>query len=499
MKQFIVLFITLAALIAALLIGCTDSAPTAPATNLGNSTITKYVAIGNSLTAGMQSNGLYKSAQLYSFPNLIAQQLAKAGANIGTFEQPLFTDPGVGSLYADRLVIRGWSGATPDIGQAGETPINVPENATLVRPYDNLGIPGITIAGFMDTTGTYQRPPLGNNAILRWTSKPELGKSVLRQVATLKAMGQTPDLVTFWLGANDVLGFAVSGGTNPNAPTNPATFESLYKKALATLRDTLPQAKIVVGNIPNVTAVPFFTTANALIAPHIPAPYYLRYQKHGTPGVSFDSTKLTEASAPFITLMGKEYAALLGQPTGQFWRDAAALKGTTIAALYPTLVGAGIDTTQPFGFDPRNPWPDALILDADEIATATTAVNNFNSIIVAAANTEAALVVDFNAFFDNVKAKGVIIGGEKYTADFITGNMFSLDGVHPSDRGYGIVANEYIKTINAYFNMNIPLVDVNALPGLPAQLHKGGNGKSDVTFQSGAFNSLDLLFRPSIQ
>ena len=93
MKQFIVLFITLAALIAALLIGCTDSAPTAPAIGLGNSTITKYVAIGNSLTAGYQSAGLYESAQIYSYPNLIAQQLRKAGANIGSFVRSWHTRP----------------------------------------------------------------------------------------------------------------------------------------------------------------------------------------------------------------------------------------------------------------------------------------------------------------------------------------------------------------------------------------------------------------------
>jgi len=210
---------------------------------------------------------------------------------------------------------------------------------------------------------------------------------------------------------------------------------------------------------------------------------------------------LTEANAPLITLKGQAYAALLGQATGQFWRDAAALKGTTIAALYPTLAGAGIDTTKPFGFHPQNPWPDALILDADEIATATSAVNNFNSVIAtaAAALTHNALVVDFNSFFNNVKAHGLNIAGERYTADYISGDIFSLDGVHPSDRGYGIVANEYIKVINAYYGMNIPLVDVSTLPKLSAPLSKGKNGKIDPLLPFGAFNSLDLLFRPSVQ
>ena len=488
MKQYIVLFITLAALIAALLIGCTDSAPTGPVIGFGNSTVTKYVSIGNSLTAGYQSAGLYKSAQLYSYPNLIAQQLTKAGANIGTFEQPYWPDPGIPDPLtgkASRYVIYGWSGTTPLIGPIGEAlTAAAPENAgTVLRPYDNLGIPGIPLAGFMDTTGTYQSPPLGRDAILRWTSNAALGKSVFKQVATLKAMGHTPDLVTFWLGANDVLGFAISGGTSPNAPTSPGIFSALYTQALDALRNTLPNAKIVVGTIPNVTSVPFFTTVNPLLAPNIPSAYYLRYQKHGVTGMSLDSTKLTEANAPLITLKGQAYAALLGQATGKFWRDAAASLGYPIAAVLATQ-GATLD---------------ALILDVDEIASATNAVNNFNSTIATVAAAHSAALVDFNGFFNNVKANGLVIAGEKYTADYIAGDIFSLDGIHPSNRGYGIVANEYIKVINASFGMNVPLVDVSSLPKLSAPLYKGGNGKIDPVLPFGAFNSLDLLFRLSIQ
>ncbi len=499
MKQYIVFFITLAALITALLNGCTDSAPTGPVIGLGNSTVTKYVSVGNSLTAGYQSAGLYKSAQLYSYPNLIAQQLTKAGANIGTFEQPYWPDPGIpdpSTGKASRYIIYGWSGTTPEIGPIGEAlTAAAPENAgTVLRPYDNLGIPGIPLAGFMDTTGKFQSPPLGSKAILRWDNPSSpFPKSVFIQAVALH-----PDLVTFWLGANDVLGFAITGGTSPNAPTDPTTFGYLYGQALDALRQTLPNAKIVVGNIPNVTSVPFFTTVNPLLAPHIPAPYYLRYQRHGVTGMDFDSTKLTEANAPLVTLKGQAYTALLGMPTGQFWRDAAVSLGVPLAAVLAAQ-GATLDTTKPFGFHPQNPWPDALILDADEIASATNAVNNFNSIIASVAATHGAAIVDFNGFFNNVKANGLVITSEKYTADYISGDIFSLDGIHPSDRGYGIVANEYIKVINASFGMNVPLVNVSALPKLSAPLYKGGNGKIDPVLPFGAFNSLDLLFRPSVR
>jgi lysophospholipase L1-like esterase len=496
MKQFLLFIFTLVFVIG-LLNGCTDSAPTGPVVGLGNATVTKYVSIGNSLTAGYQSNGLYASAQMYSYPNLIAQQLRTAGAVLGAFEQPLYSDPGTPDPLtgkASRYEMISLVG--PVIGPKGLAP-GAPTNSTLARPYDNLGIPGIPLAGFMDTSGTYQSAPLGRDAILRWTTNAALGKSVFRQVATLKAMGKAPDLVTFWLGANDVLGFATSGGTSPNAPTPTATFQYLYNQALDTLRKTLPTAKIVVGNIPEVTAIPFFTTVNPLLAPSIPSVYYLRYQKHGTPGVSFDSTKLTEANTPLITLKGKAYAALLGKSTGQFWRDAAASKGTTIAVLYPTIRAAGIDTTMPFGFHPQNPWPDALILDAAEIASATNAIRDFNGVIASVAAAKGAALVDFNSFFNSIKANGLLAYGEEYTADYVTGDLFSLDGVHPSNRGYGIVANEYIKVINASFGMNVPLVDLNTLPKLSAPLAKRANGTIDPVLPFEAFSTFDWLFSPS--
>lgn len=72
MKSTKLILFTAALMAAAVIGGCTDSAPSGPAPSLGNVTVKKYVAIGNSLTAGYQSNALYESAQIYSFPNQIA-------------------------------------------------------------------------------------------------------------------------------------------------------------------------------------------------------------------------------------------------------------------------------------------------------------------------------------------------------------------------------------------------------------------------------------------
>jgi lysophospholipase L1-like esterase len=481
MKQLSIAFLVVAAIVLAALSGCTDSAPSGPTANLGSTTVTKYVSVGNSLTAGYQANALYASAQAYSYPNLIAQQLTASGATIGAFQQPLWTDPGNPDPLtgkAARYRIIGWTAAGPIIGPAGEavTSLTPP---VLARPFDNLGIPGIPLVSFMDTTATYSAPM--SAYILR--ASGGLPKSVFRQVAALH-----PDLVTFWLGANDVLGYATSGGVNPSAPTPTAAFGFLYHQALDTLRKALPTAKIVVANIPDVRSIPFFNTIGPMIAAEIPAGYKLYYQRGNFATV--DSTVLTGANAPLITLLGSTYAAYLGKGSGQgggkFYRD------------YPTMPVALVDTNYPFGFTKKNPWPNLLVLDSDEQAIAGASVAAFNGIIATEAAAIGAGVVDFNTIFNNIKAHGYNVNGQEFTADYVSGGIFSLDGVHPSDRGYGIVANEYIKVMNAKFGMSVPLVNVGSLPGLDAPLAKRGASMMPQ-LPPNAFSNFNELFRQSVE
>ncbi|MGB5529297.1 MAG: hypothetical protein WBQ32_04940, partial [Ignavibacteriaceae bacterium] len=60
---------------------------------------------------------------------------------------------------------------------------------------------------------------------------------------------------------------------------------------------------------------------------------------------------------------------------------------------------------------------------------------------------------------------GIIVNGITFTSDFITGNTYSLDGVHPTTQGYGIVANAFIETINEKYGASIPFINLATLPG----------------------------------
>jgi hypothetical protein len=93
----------------ALLVSCEQDAiegpePAAPlpALSAGSLDLSKYVSLGNSLTAGYTDGALFKASQQMSMPNLLAQKFAKAGG--GTFSQPMMNDNNGGLLLAGNVI-----------------------------------------------------------------------------------------------------------------------------------------------------------------------------------------------------------------------------------------------------------------------------------------------------------------------------------------------------------------------------------------------------------
>ena len=60
----------------------------------------RYVALGDSLTAGYASGGLAKYYQDYSFPALIARQ-----AGVTNFQQPIISDPGISPVLQLKALV----------------------------------------------------------------------------------------------------------------------------------------------------------------------------------------------------------------------------------------------------------------------------------------------------------------------------------------------------------------------------------------------------------
>jgi lysophospholipase L1-like esterase len=414
----------------------------------GDADLSKMVSLGNSLTAGYQNGTLYISASQYAYPYLIAKQSGVEMSGIA------ISDPGLGG----RLEIKSLSPFT----LFTNTRTGAVMNANYPAPFQNLGIPGALAYDVLQATNS-------TNCASGLAGSPNQFFDIILRNGTTGtktpiqlALEQNPTFITLWIGNNDVLGYATSGGVSPSAPTPVANFQAIFNGIANAITAAGKQGKGVVANIPSVTAIPFFTTVGPQIA--LSTPWYqlrsagvtgLVYQRSGSVAVA-DSTSLL-LGRNLVTLRGSSYAPLLGQPTGKYYRDLG------------ISVPAGFDTTKPFGFHPQNPWPNALILDSLEIITTNTAITNFNNIISNFASSVNFGLVDINKLFRDIRQNdltgGTAFNGRIFTTTFVTGGLFSLDGVHPTNQGQAIIANEFIKVINSKFNAKFPLVDVSAIPG----------------------------------
>ncbi|NOQ96654.1 MAG: hypothetical protein GQ561_00655, partial [Calditrichae bacterium] len=246
-------------------IACGLEDPTKPeitAINPNQLVLLKTVAIGNSLTAGVQSAGIVEDFQLNSYPYLIAQQMGQAG----NFEQPLLAEPGVGEIdlttgeaygplkFENGQIVQG----DPVPGGALGIPA-LGKNLFLPRPYDNLGLPGANVDEIRTATG-------GGlwDLILR---NPNFGNTTALEQAKLL----NPTLIFLWAGSNDVLGAALDGG-DPSKITDPADFLASYSGILSELSQIRGgQFGLILADIPNVTDIPYVNLLDSLIYRAIPA------------------------------------------------------------------------------------------------------------------------------------------------------------------------------------------------------------------------------------
>ena len=447
----------------------------APGASAGSADFSRYIAVGNSLTAGYADGGLYRESQLNSYPNILAGQFAKVGG--GDFVQPLFTEAqSNGSGY---LKLAGFTAAglpitapvTTTLAVRGGTP-QAPLYTKFTDQINNLGVPGIRMSD-IQTAGYGSQ--FGNPYFERITPDANQFQTYLDRVrATIDAI--KPTFFSEWLGNNDVLGYATSGGASPSSLlTRPDTFALKTNRVLNVL--VSGGAKGVVMTIPDVTGIPFFTTVGPsfkekLIKNSVPGLVVLTGAAPGGPTSGnrkqLATADIRDASGgrQLFTLTSSPILSFFGQPTGAPWRYFLSVAGLPKAALGPTLTAFGVDTTAAFGASAGNPMPSAFVLDDVEqglVATATTAFNN--SLITAATARNLALF-DANAFFRGVSSSGFQVNAANNTANYLSGNLFSLDGVHPTPRGYAIIANEIVRAINLKYGSTLTGVNANNYRGV---------------------------------
>ena len=113
------------------------------------------------------------------------------------------------------------------------------------------------------------------------------------------------------------------------------------------------------------------------------------------------------------------------------------------------------------------PLADQWVLTPQEQDAIETALTAYNQTIQGLATQYDLAFVDANSLLNELRATGFPqSNGSVVTATFATGGGFSLDGVHPSPRGYAILANAFVAAINEKYGSNLPGVDPVDFTGL---------------------------------
>lgn len=404
----------------------------------GSADFTRYIAVGNSLTSGFADGGLYLEGQQNAFPLMIGTQMQTVGG--GTFSMPFFNaNQADGSGYKK---LTGFSATGDPVivdvpAQAAIGTANVPGFGTvpLFTKYagdlNNYGVPGIRLNNitltYYGNLNPYFERLLPNTSPANTTS--------YLSFVTAKPF----TFFSMWLGNNDVLSYATGGAAvAADFPTDKALFTQIYNGAVTALKTGGAGgtgAKGVVATIPDVLSTPYFTTVTltAILAKvHLAAPTVNTiYIKTGA-----GTTRPATAQDYFLLPL-----------------SAANLIGTTTNAPYP------------YGLDPRNPVESKYVLDQAEAAVVADYTNSYNATIKSVAATNGLALVDANALL-KVYGAGKVVNGAAVSGAYITGNLFSLDGIHLTPFGYAIVANEFIKSINSQYGSSIPTVDVTKYRGV---------------------------------
>jgi len=422
-------------------------------------TFHKLVVVGDSLGAGHEANCTVQRYQVRGASAIVAQALG-----ITDFQQSLISEapatnpptnyPCLGAVVANGGVTVGI------ISQEGD-----PINLTLPRPFDNLSFNGgPRVRDFVDLRVSVPgRSDVDNYAarVLRNVAgQPLAGSNAVEQAASLD-----PDLVLYWVGNNDLLGAATSGVVVDGVTLTPvADFEAKYTEGLDTIM--ADGRTIVTFTIPNVTSVPLFNTLPPIVInPATQQPVIV--DGHPVPllGTRAFPPECPVAPCPLPegTLLNTIRATLLMQ------------QGVGIPTFLGGLAvqGSGdLATALPDGSftPPSGPLDPGVVLYPDETAQILTRTAEINARIQAISAANGAVLIDLNTIFSQVGAEGVELGGITLTTAFLSGGLFSADGVHPTPAGYSIIADYIIQGINAAKGSSIPrpnLYDALFTPSVP--------------------------------
>ncbi|GAB3521306.1 SGNH/GDSL hydrolase family protein [Emticicia fontis] len=373
-----------------------------------------YLAIGSSLSAGVRNDGIYKESQLTSFPNLLAQQMG-----VRDFKQPLIETALTGTKKT--ITLNGILRFAPDMQQLlddSKPEVKLPKTSTELNNWSvpylkvmNIDVKANEPSAFLPAFDLKQYQHL--NRLLDGKDEGETS-----YIELLNKQIKKVDFFTYEIGMYDFVSYYTNGGFGQQISFLTQAREGYYpeNKVLDLLLSK--GAKGVIANIPDIMKFPLFH-------------YY-----------TFENLE-SKVGNIFIERLGKNSVRLAEQ------RDIF-LPSESISNLIDDKA------IKSKGLSPDQPIEDNEVLGWEEQIN----VDYYNRTLSMLANQHKLPIVDLYSLYEKIlKGNYVTEDGVKVNPLFPNGNFFSADGINPTALGQAIIANEFIKTINSFYNSKIPLVN----------------------------------------
>ena len=427
-------FFKLVFLIASLLLLAISCKPKyeSPSLSKGEIDPSRFVMIGGGHVAGYMNDGLYFEGQQNSLANLIAKQLAEVGG--GEFNQPYLNQQSIG-ISTNLLSPLKLGYKTDCKGVTSLSPIRISEtsdpnilgqNVYIANSsFGNFGIPGLKLSQVFSNTLPTTNPFFG-----RMSSSANA--SVMDD-----AFASQPTFFSLFLGLEEVLEYAKSGGTNENITPN-ILFADYYEQILQIA--TANGAKGVLATIPDVSEMPYFTTI----------PWN---------GLTLDAANNTTLNSIYNPL--GYYFSVGSNPFMIVDSTANDFAVRQILSTELLTLSLPLDSVKCNQMGVLFPIRDEFVLDAGELQYLRGVIAEYNQIIRDLADQYNLAIVDVFDFSKNLKS-GFVYNGVTMSSKFVSGGAYSLDGIHFNAKGNALLANEFLKSINLKYKSRIPLLNANA-------------------------------------
>jgi lysophospholipase L1-like esterase len=368
----------------------------------------RYVAIGTSISMGVQSDGVYAATQETSWP----AQLARLAHN--ELSLPRISFPGCASPLKETLAtgvrLSNESAALPFLSRAC-----APNEPDVTLPAGNVAIDGARTDQALSATP--ENPDPGHA-----TQYPRVLPPGMSQVTAMES--QHPKIVSVELGGNDILG-ARDGYYLPGVNVVPTAYWALKYREVVTRVDAAAKHAVLVGLVDDVRSFPSFRTgadlwnARATFAPFNVA-------------VSADCTNSTNLM--FIAIRVPVAVA-----TGAAYAKGGIGPYTLSCASAPSSTGI-----------------TDYVLDADDIIAVNAQLADMNAVIRNEAATRGFAYFPLGALYEGVVTKAPFNAITFMTSTQPYGPYISLDGLHPTAEGARVLADAAATALNRTYHLNIP-------------------------------------------